>query len=164
MRKLMVMMIVVGAVGYYIRTSSPDSHVLSAGLSGIPAVAQVQSLVATLLPTLMPGTQTANASAAAPARAAPAMPNITTTNGTYNGATNSGSTNAGGAGVGGLVVPPELTRFVNPSLLTSNPTGTQNLSPASQAALQQIITQARANPAAFKDQLNAVARQVQGAR
>jgi hypothetical protein len=160
MRKLMVIMVVIGAVGYYIRTSSPDGHVLSAG---VPGVAQIQSLVATLIPTLMPGAQTANASVAA-TRAAPAMPNITTANGTYNSATNSGSTGGGGAGAGGLVVPPELTGFVNPSLLTSNPAGTQNLSPASQAALQQIIAQARANPAAFKDQLNAVARQVQGAR
>ena len=63
-------------------------------------------------------------------------------------------------------VPPELLKYLNPSLLTTSPTGAQTLTPSGQQALQQIIAQAliaqaRANPAAFREQ---VAKASQGAR
>ena len=59
-------------------------------------------------------------------------------------------------------IPPELLKFITPSLLTTTPTGTKDLSPAARLALRQIMTQARANPAAFKEQLGVVARSLRG--
>jgi hypothetical protein len=43
--------------------------------------------------------------------------------------------------------------FVNASLLTTTPSGTQDLSPEARIVLQQIIARTRANPSAFKEQL-----------
>jgi hypothetical protein len=72
-------------------------------------------------------------------------------------------TSAPGAGKSGqLTIPPELERFMSPSLLTTSPAGTRGLSPDSRLALRQIVAQARANPAAFMAQLNAVAKASRG--
>ena len=74
----------------------------------------------------------------------------------------------GGAPIAGIAkggepnIPPELLRLVNLSLLTTTPTGTHDLSPASRLALQQIMAQARANPAAFKAQSGSVANAPRG--
>jgi hypothetical protein len=59
-------------------------------------------------------------------------------------------------------IPPELMRFMNPSLLTNTPTGTQDLSPEARVALQRIMVQARANPTAFKEQLAAMTKTSHG--
>jgi hypothetical protein len=188
MRKLLFVMIAIGGVGWYIR-GNPTGPVPGAGGSLLTmGLGQAQMAFTSLAGLLMQhglGPQAASApgtagapgtvgaagtvgtpgTVAAPApRTMPAMPNVTSLSGTYVGSTNAGSTNGGAAAAGGFVVPPELTRFVNPSLLTSNPTGTQNLSPESQAALQQIIARVRANPSAFKEQLSAVAKQVGASR
>lgn len=63
-----------------------------------------------------------------------------------------------------IVVPPELTKFMTPSLLKTDPAGAQTLSPAAQLALWEIITQARANPAAFKEQVTALAKPPRGSK
>jgi hypothetical protein len=61
-----------------------------------------------------------------------------------------------------LTIPPELLKFINPSLLTTTPTGTRELSPEARLALQQIIAQARANPTAFTEQYAAAAKALRG--
>jgi hypothetical protein len=58
---------------------------------------------------------------------------------------------------GGLNIPPELAVFVNPSMLTTTPSGAQDLTPAARMALIGIVAQARANPAAFRSQFAAIA-------
>jgi hypothetical protein len=69
-------------------------------------------------------------------------------------------------GIGGGLghIPPELIPFMNSSLLTTTPAGTQDLSPASRLALQQIAAQARSNPAAFQQQLAAAAKAFSGSK
>ena len=47
-------------------------------------------------------------------------------------------------------VPPEVLRFLNPSLLTVSASGTPTLNPTARQTIQQMIAEARANPAAFK--------------
>jgi hypothetical protein len=49
-------------------------------------------------------------------------------------------------------------RFLGPSLPTTAPNRTQRFSLTVQTAPRQIITQARANPATFKEQLSAAAK------
>jgi hypothetical protein len=65
---------------------------------------------------------------------------------------------------GEMAIPADVLRFVNLSLLTATPTGIQDLSPESRQILRQIIEQARANPAAFRDQLSTVAQTMRGPR
>jgi hypothetical protein len=66
------------------------------------------------------------------------------------------------ANSGQLTVPPELERFMTPSLLKTMPPGVQDLSPASRLALRQIVAQARANPAVFLARLGAVTKVSRG--
>jgi hypothetical protein len=161
MKKLMMLIIVAtlgvaaarGDLGF-----SPDKFIRAAGISlphvGVDA-AGLRTIVMAVLghgqpqPAVSSATEPFPAGVASPAGAMPRKV----------------ETERPVLGFGGsrdLVIPPALTKYVTPSLLTANPSGMQNLDPASRLALQQIIIQARANPAAFKVQLSAVANTLHG--
>lgn len=53
-------------------------------------------------------------------------------------------------------VPPEFAGFLDPSMMTTSPSGAKTLTPAAQAMLRQAIAMARANPAAIKEQARAL--------
>ncbi len=59
-------------------------------------------------------------------------------------------------------IPPELLRFLNPALITTLPSGKQEMTPAAREALRQLVNQARTNPAAVRDQLLSVGKSLRG--
>ena len=170
MRKVYFLVaIAIGGAWYFkgSMTLLPDSHVQAAGwsLPSVPIGSEILGIVTSLFTgngptpphvssptgtmgnTLYSAAQTVRPSAAKPVPAAGPAPNV-------QGAPTKG------VDLGN--VPPELVRFVTPALLTSTPSGTQDLSPVARFALQQIIVQARANPAAFREQLDVMARAPRG--
>jgi hypothetical protein len=141
MRKLMFFMVIAGSGFWYLKSNGnilSDDHTQAAGFAlptlGVGTASGVMSTVTAWLQ-----------GAAVPTSAAkqPVMP-----------AAPVASANPGN-------ISPDLLKYLNPSLLTTSPAGAQTLTPAGQQVLQQIIAQARANPAAFKDQ---AAKTVQSAR
>lgn len=149
MRRLLFLMSLVIAGGWYLKSNlnSMDGHVQSAGWSlptlGVGQLSEVVGTVSLILRSPGPA-------------ASPISSPQDSSPGSHNSPAGVASS-SGGAGLakdGNFTIAPELLRFVNPSLLTTSPSGTQNLSPEARIALRQIIAQARANPAAFKEQLN----------
>ncbi|MSP02592.1 MAG: hypothetical protein EXR07_16315 [Acetobacteraceae bacterium] len=159
----------------------PDDHVRSTGLSlSNLGGAQVSGLIGMATSMLFgagqnqsqaPGVNgpsgggqqsVATGPARAPVAKPPALPAVTSATGTYI-TPPPGAAPANGVAKGGeFTIPPELLKFMTPSLLTTAPAGTQSLSPVAQQALQQIMAQARANPTAFKDQFGGVAKTLRG--
>jgi hypothetical protein len=159
MKKLLfIAVLMVGGASYFKNNlgAMSDTHTLTTGWSlptlGVGQFSDVTARISTMLPSFLQSTPPApepQYAAVQPAAAAP---------GTANGIRTASAPAAVAKSSGLGNIPPELVRFVNLSLLTTTPTGTQDLSPASRQALQQITAQARANPAAFKEQLSAMAK------
>ena len=169
MTKLLFLVIVAFGAAMFLKgkmsvTSDNQIHVAGLTVRNPAADSPIMGVVTTMLPNRQddaagsPRYGVANP-------AGPGLPIVTSATGIHSGSVQGGSPGPGSARVGEVGnIPPELMRFVNPSLLTSTPAGTQNLSPAAQQTLLRIIVQARANPAAFKDQLSAVTKTLRGSQ
>ena len=166
---------------------TPDDHVRSTGPSvaglGIPNLfgggSQISAMLGMATSMLtgaagqtqpvrpatiaMPnGTQTAATPGRPPAPKPPAMPQVTSATGTYvpPGA-NVAAGNQAPKG-GDSIIPPELMRFLPVPGGNAPPAGAQNLNPAQTQMVQQLLAQSKANPAAYKDQFEAVAKALRG--
>ena len=126
---------------------NPDSHVQSAGWSPPTlGVGQGQGILAMIGTTVAGHSQPPDPAPAAPQTVAGRI------------APNNGRANVAGPEKSGGVVPPELIRFMNPSMVTTAPNGTQSLSPAARAALRQLLVQTRANANPVKEQPGATGK------
>jgi hypothetical protein len=168
MKKMLILVLLIVCGGTYFKdnlTSGLDSHVQSVGMSlptlGVGRFSEVWGKVTAMLPWQQAGGASFGFNQAGQALAArPGPSNAPTASSAYSGSF--GQSGARGPDLGNI--PAELVRFMTPSLLTTTPAGTQNLSPEARVALQLITAQARANPAAFKEQLSAAAKASSGPR
>jgi hypothetical protein len=160
MRKV-VFLVVAMAAGWYVKEhmNAGDHHERMAEFS-LPAmgIGQGEGFLAMVSALLHGHGQTRQDGATKPA----SSPVVSTPSSPTGSPTSGGTTAAGFSKGPDLTIPPELLKFVNPSLLTTTPGGTQDLSPAARLALQQIISQARANPTAFREQYGAMAKTMRG--
>jgi hypothetical protein len=175
MKKMLILVLLIVCGGTYFKdnlTSGLDSHVQSMGMSlptlGVGRFSELWGKVTAMLPWQQAGGASFGFSQAGQALAArPGPSNAPTASSAYTGSfgQNGGSFGQNGARGPDLGnIPAELVRFMTPSLLTTTPAGTQNLSPEARVALQLIMAQARANPVAFKEQLSAAAKASSGPR
>jgi hypothetical protein len=160
MRTLLFLVALVIGGGWFLKANLPTEDRTRGARSSLPTQGgeQGSGLVA-LITSMVMGHGQVPQGTARPAT----TPNVISANGMHSGLGDSVS-GTGLARGDQLSISPELMRFMTPSLLTTTPAGTQALSPAAQLALQQIMAQARANPAAFREQLNAVAGAARNAR
>jgi hypothetical protein len=168
MKKMLILVLLIVCGGTYFKdnlTAGLDGHVQSVGLSlptlGVGRFSEVWGKVTAMLPWQQAGGASFGFNQAGQALAArPGPSNAPTASSAYTGSF--GQSGALGPDLGNI--PAELVRFMTPSLLTTTPAGTQNLSPEARVALQLIMAQARANPVAFKEQLSAAAKASSGPR
>ena len=126
---------------------APEPETIELTAAGKPGGPPLPT-VTTLPPAPLPVPASARSGVSAPAPVVTAMPP----------APGPANTQAAGQRTTKLnTIPPELAKLINPSLLTTDPSGAQTLSPEARTILQTIIAQARANPAAFRDLVGAQA-------
>ena len=187
MKKLIVLVAITVCGGWYLKSNliaGPDSHVQSVAPSlsslGVNQGTQMLAVVTGLLHG--PATTTPTENRAIDMQPAVAPSHLDAQRHTVAlGHVPSGQTSSSGqsspsgrvpaasasvipASVDLAHMPSELVRFVTPALLTTTPTGTQDLSASGQLALRLLVAQARANPAAFREQLAVAARTYSASR
>ena len=108
------------------------------------------------------GVQTGATPGRPPASRPPAMPQVTSATGTYVPPGANGTTGIPAPKGGDTIIPPESMRFLPTPRGNAPQAGAQNLNPAQTQMVQQLPAQSNANPAAYKDRFEAVAKALRG--